>query len=174
MPRLNCIEPYSHHLSAGRQLCSNRLENLPREKRPRCKECCHETNSFCHVFCCVLGNRFWMKVLDKIKEGSEITWNNLAYLRNKFYYFPWWSIYQTVTHKPYCVSALQNECRVGYSVVHNYWSSQRFSQDYNLASHTTHVVYVNFIHEWLDLQLKVDSERQRTFLLQFHSLLNIY
>ena len=27
-----------------------------------------------------------------------------------------------------------------------------FGQDYNLASHTTHVVCVNFIREWPDLQ----------------------
>ena len=35
-----------------------------------------------------------------------------------------------------------------------------FIQDYGLASDTTHVMYVNFIHEWRDLQFKVDSERQ--------------
>ena len=29
----------------------------------------------------------------------------------------------------------------------------------DLVSHTTYVVYVNFIHKWLDLQFKVDSER---------------
>ena len=29
-----------------------------------------------------------------------------------------------------------------------------------LASHTTHVVCVNFIHEWRHLQFNVDSERQ--------------
>ena len=29
-----------------------------------------------------------------------------------------------------------------------------------LVSHTTYVVCVNFIHEWRDLQFKVDSERQ--------------
>ena len=38
---------------------------------------------------------------------------------------------------------------------HN-WSLQIFSQDYNLTSHTTYVVYVN----WRYLQFKVDSERQ--------------
>ena len=27
------------------------------------------------------------------------------------------------------------------------------------AAHTTHIVYVNFIHEWRDLQFNVDSER---------------
>ena len=30
----------------------------------------------------------------------------------------------------------------------------------DLASHTTYVVCVNFIHNWWDLQFKVDSERQ--------------
>ena len=28
-----------------------------------------------------------------------------------------------------------------------------FSQDYNLASHTTYMVGINFIHEWQDLQI---------------------
>ena len=40
------------------------------------------------------------------------------------------------------------------------WPLQPFSQYYDLASHTTHVVCVNFIHECWDLQFKVDSERQ--------------
>ena len=31
--------------------------------------------------------------------------------------------------------------------IHN-WSLKPFSQDYDLASHTTHIVCVNFIHEW--------------------------
>ena len=43
--------------------------------------------------------------------------------------------------------------------IHN-WPLQPFSQDYDLASHTTHVAWVNFIHKWRDLQFKVDSERQ--------------
>ena len=43
--------------------------------------------------------------------------------------------------------------------IHN-WSLQPLSQDYGLASHTTHVVCVNFIRGWLDLQFNVDSERQ--------------
>ena len=33
-------------------------------------------------------------------------------------------------------------------------------QDYNLVSHTIHVVYVNFVHKWQDVHFKVDSERQ--------------
>ena len=40
------------------------------------------------------------------------------------------------------------------------WSLQPFSQDSDLASHTIYVVCVNFIHEWRDLQLKVDPELQ--------------
>ena len=43
--------------------------------------------------------------------------------------------------------------------IHN-WPLQPFSQDYSLASHTTHVVCVNFIREWRDIQFNVDSERQ--------------
>ena len=35
-----------------------------------------------------------------------------------------------------------------------------FSQDYGLASHTNHVVCVNFIREWWNLQFNVDSELQ--------------
>ena len=30
----------------------------------------------------------------------------------------------------------------------------------SIVSHTTYVVYVNFIQKWRDLQFKVDSERQ--------------
>ena len=43
--------------------------------------------------------------------------------------------------------------------IHN-WPLQPFSQDYGLASQSTHVVCVNFIHEWRDLQFNVDFERQ--------------
>ena len=43
--------------------------------------------------------------------------------------------------------------------MHN-WPLQPFSQDYNLASHTTHVLCINFIPEWRDLQFNVASERQ--------------
>ena len=50
--------------------------------------------------------------------------------------------------------------------IHN-WPLQPFSQDYGLASHTTHVVCINFIHEWRDLQFNVDSERQ-IFKKLFH------
>ena len=46
-----------------------------------------------------------------------------------------------------------------HTYIHN-CPVQSFSQDYDLASHTTHVVYVNFIREWRNLQLNIDSERQ--------------
>ena len=43
--------------------------------------------------------------------------------------------------------------------IHN-WPVQRFSQEYDPASHTTSVVCVNFKHEWQELQFKHDSEQQ--------------
>ena len=53
--------------------------------------------------------------------------------------------------------------------IHNYnWSLQPFSQDFGIASHTTHVVCVNFIREWRDLQFNVISERH--ILRQFYLL----
>ena len=39
-------------------------------------------------------------------------------------------------------------------------SLQPFSQDYGLACHTTHVMCVNFMREWRNLQFNVHSERQ--------------
>ena len=51
-------------------------------------------------------------------------------------------------------------CYVQHALLHaNNWPLQLFSQDYGLASHTTHVVCVNFIREFRDLQCNVDSER---------------
>ena len=41
----------------------------------------------------------------------------------------------------------------------------------DLASHTTYVVCVNFIHKWRDLQFKVDSERQIFFEKLFMAIL---
>ena len=41
-------------------------------------------------------------------------------------------------------------CKKAY--IHN-WPLQPFSQDYGLASHTTHVVSFHFIHEWRDLKI---------------------
>ena len=43
--------------------------------------------------------------------------------------------------------------------IHN-WSLEHFSQDYDLASDITYGVCVNFIHEWRDLQFKVDFNRE--------------
>ena len=57
--------------------------------------------------------------------------------------------------------------------IYIHWSLQPFSQDYDLASHTTHFVCVNFIHEWRDLQFTVDSEREifeKLFLGKFITL----
>ena len=47
-----------------------------------------------------------------------------------------------------------------------------FSKYYYLTSHTTYVVYVNFIHKWRDLQFKVDSNDRflRNFSWQFYLL----
>ena len=56
-----------------------------------------------------------------------------------------------------------------YTYIHTYihsWLLQHFSQDLGLASRTTHVVCVNFIRDWRDLQLNVDSE-QLIFLRNF-------
>ena len=45
-----------------------------------------------------------------------------------------------------------------HTCMHNS-SLQPFAQDYDLASHTTNAMCVNFVHEWGNLQFKVDSER---------------
>ena len=42
----------------------------------------------------------------------------------------------------------------------------------DLVSHTTYVVYVNFIHKWRDLLFEVDSERQ-TFWETFRGSFNL-
>ena len=58
-----------------------------------------------------------------------------------------------------------------YIYLHN-WSLQSFSQDYDLASHTTNVACVNFIHEQRDLQFKsIPSDRfSGNSLQQFYLL----
>ena len=63
-------------------------------------------------------------------------------------------------------------CSVACSIqkMHTYiynWSLQPFSQDYVLASHTTHVVCVNYIREWRDLQFYA-SPNGRFFEKLFH------
>ena len=40
----------------------------------------------------------------------------------------------------------------------------------DLASHTTYVVCVNFIHKWRDIQFKFDSPNNRFFEKQFYLL----
>ena len=63
--------------------------------------------------------------------------------------------------------------QLSHTYIHTYIHNsplQPFIQHYNLASHTTHVVCVNFICEWRDLQFNVDSERQifqKLFMLVF-------
>ena len=62
---------------------------------------------------------------------------------------------------------LQHTCEY----IHN-WSSQHFSQDYDLVSHT------NFTHEWRYLRFKVDSERQifleKLFMAIFYFILRVF
>ena len=55
---------------------------------------------------------------------------------------------------------------------HN-WSLQAFSQRCNLVAHTTYVMCLHFRHEWRDLQLKVDFERQISVKI-FMAILFIY
>ena len=52
-----------------------------------------------------------------------------------------------------------------YTYIHN-WPLLSFSLGYDLASGTTHVVCINFISEWRDLQFNIDSERQVLFTLR--------
>ena len=53
--------------------------------------------------------------------------------------------------------------------IHN-WSLQRFNQVYDLASHTTYVVYINFIHEWQDSQSTPNDWFLKSFSWQFYLL----
>ena len=46
--------------------------------------------------------------------------------------------------------ARETNCEIFNTYIHN-WPLQPFSQDYGLASETTHVVCVNFIRVWRDL-----------------------
>ena len=59
-----------------------------------------------------------------------------------------------------------------YTYIRN-WPLQPFSHEYDLAPHTTHVVCVNSIRKWRDLQFNVDSEGQifeKLFLWQVYLL----
>ena len=62
-----------------------------------------------------------------------------------------------------------------HTYIHTYvhWSLQPFSQDFGLASHTTHIVCVNFIRDWRDLPFNVDFERQ-IFEKLFHGRFLFY
>ena len=51
------------------------------------------------------------------------------------------------------------QCVFLHTYIHN-WPLQPFSWDYGIASHTTHVVCINFIRKWRDLQFNIDSERE--------------
>ena len=64
---------------------------------------------------------------------------------------------QLTENNNYSWTALVLECSLTY--IHK-WSLQHFNQDFDLASHTTYVVCINFRHEWRDLQFKVDSKWQ--------------
>ena len=76
-------------------------------------------------------------------------------------YFILYELYELVS---------ETRVRVHYPLVyiHN-WPLQPCSQNYGLASHTTHAVCVNFIREWRNLQFNVDSVRQ-IFSWQFYLL----
>ena len=47
-----------------------------------------------------------------------------------------------------------------YNVSYTYWSLQSFSQNYVLASHTSHVVRINLVPQWRGLQFDVEYERK--------------
>ena len=67
-------------------------------------------------------------------------------------------IKKTLKHWQFCpVNIKKYFCSCTY--IHN-WSFQPFSQHYGLASHNTHVVCVNFISEWRDIQFNVNTEGQ--------------
>ena len=48
----------------------------------------------------------------------------------------------------------------GSTYIKHNWALQPFRWNYDIASHTTNAVCVNFIYERRVLQLKVDYERQ--------------
>ena len=74
------------------------------------------------------------------------------------------------------ISICATYCCNIFNLLHTYiynWPLQPFSQDYSLASHINHVVCVNFICEWRDLQFNIDSWRQifwETFSWQVYFL----
>ena len=40
------------------------------------------------------------------------------------------------------------------------WLLKHFGQDYDLGAHITNGVYVNFIHDWWDVQFIFESKRR--------------
>ena len=46
---------------------------------------------------------------------------------------------------------------LSHTRIHN-WSLQSFNQDYNLTSNPIYVVFVNCLHEWRNLQFKVNCK----------------
>ena len=86
------------------------------------------------------------------------------YFQRNFTFFFFWNQQQMIVilnkscDEPIAFLILiDNE--IGGAYIHS-WRLQAFSQDYDLASHTTNVVYINCIHEWRDIQFKVDSVQQ--------------
>ena len=72
-------------------------------------------------------------------------------------------------------SARRNFVHISY-YVHTYihsWPLQSFSLDYNLVSHTTYVVCVNFVYEARNLHFEVDYKRQIFFEKSYLSCMAI-
>ena len=61
-------------------------------------------------------------------------------------------------------SSHQPRCMCEFYLLSKYFTKKKLyslqSQHHNLALRITHVVCVNFIHDWHDLQFKINSERQ--------------
>ena len=78
----------------------------------------------------------------------------------------------------FSVPQIRQFCLFTYPCIHTYiighYNPSVMITD--LVSHTTYVVCVNFIHEWRDLQFKVNSERQlstATFFIYSQSFCQI-
>ena len=57
--------------------------------------------------------------------------------------------------------------------IHN-WPLQTLSQDYGLASQTTHLVCVNFIHKWRNLQSTPNDRFLRNFFMAGLFILRVF
>ena len=133
-----------------------------------------------HIVCCtsihIIVQTINFLMLNKINSINIInSINTRGHIKNVCQF----SLYR-VTKKPITqVFSMQNSNpptdllhRSNYSrytYIHN-WSLQPFSQDYDLAFHTTYIVCVNFI---LDLQFKVFSEGQ-SFKKKFMAIIGQY